>query len=79
EMAEILSDAKCYLAAQDCRASYHDASGPVAEMILQTAASLDSDLIIMGGYSLTPWLEIVMGSTVDQISRASDRPFLLCR
>ena len=79
EMAEILSDAKCYLATQDCRASYHDASGPVAETILQTAASLDSDLIIMGGYSLTPWLEIVMGSTVDQISRASDRPFLLCR
>ncbi len=79
EMAEILSDAQRYLAAQDCRASYHDARGPVAEKILQTAETLDSDLIIMGGYRLTPWLEIVLGSTVDQISRNSARPFLLCR
>ncbi|MEA3308264.1 MAG: universal stress protein [Chloroflexota bacterium] len=79
ELTEALSDAQRYLRAQDCRASYHDASGPVAETILQTAANLDSDLIIMGGYKFMPWLEIVLGSTVDQISRASDRPFLLCR
>ncbi|HEY88537.1 MAG TPA: universal stress protein [Thermoflexia bacterium] len=79
EMAEILADAQRYLAAQDCCAAYHNASGPVAETILRTAASLDSDLLIMGGYSLTPWLEIVMGSTVDQVSRESDRPLLLCR
>lgn len=79
ELTETLSEAKRYLKKHNCPATYHDANGPVAEQILQTAEELDSDLIIMGGYRLTPWLEIVFGSTVDQLSRISDRPFLLCR
>ena len=39
----------------------------------------ESDLIIMGGYGLSPVLEVVLGSAVDQILRASRRPMLICR
>jgi nucleotide-binding universal stress UspA family protein len=54
-------------------------SGPVAEAILKTADEHQSDLIIMGGYGLSPVLEVVLGSTVDHVLRASRRPMLICR
>ena len=54
-------------------------TGPVAEAILKTAEEHESDLIIMGGYGLGPVLEVVLGSAVDQVLRASRRPMLICR
>ena len=37
------------------------------------------DLIIMGSYGLSPVVEIVLGSTVDQVLRESSLPVLICR
>ena len=54
-------------------------SGPVAEAILKTAQVHESNLIIMGGYGFSPVLEVVIGSSVDQVLRESRQPVLICR
>jgi len=33
----------------------------------------------MGGYGLSPVLEVVLGSGVDQVLRTSRQPMLICR
>lgn len=73
-----LAEAQAYLESYGLKAVYLNKTGPVAEMILQTAAEQDSDLIIMGGYGFSPMLEVVLGSAVDQVLRESERPVLIC-
>jgi len=68
-----------YLAIHDVRATYELKTGPVAEAILQTTEEHRSDLIIMGSYGPHPLLEVVRGSTVDDVLRASRQPMLICR
>jgi len=77
--AETLTRAQSYLETHGVQATFVKESGPVAEAILVTADEHQSDLIIMGGYGLGPVLEVVLGSAVDQILRASQRPMLICR
>jgi nucleotide-binding universal stress UspA family protein len=55
------------------------ANGPVAETILQAAEAYDNDLILMGGYGYGPVAEVVLGSAVDGVLRASGQPVLICR
>lgn len=76
---EALEQAKTYLTARSVSATYVAESGPVAEVILQTAAAQQSDLLIMGGYGSSPMLEVVLGSSVDQILRQARQPLLICR
>ena len=52
---------------------------PVAEAILSTAHATGSELILIGGYGHRPLLEAILGGTVDQVLRESDRPVLICR
>jgi len=77
--SETLARAQEYLETHGVQAAFVKESGPVAEAILQTAEEHRSDLIIMGGYGRSPMLEVVLGSTVDQVLRASRRPMLICR
>jgi nucleotide-binding universal stress UspA family protein len=51
----------------------------VARAILDTARARDSELILIDGYGNRPLLEAVLGGTVDQVLRESDRPVLICR
>jgi nucleotide-binding universal stress UspA family protein len=77
--SETLARAQEYLETHGVQAALVKESGPVAEAILKTAEEQESDLIIMGGYGRSPVLEVVLGSTVDQVLRASRRPMLICR
>ncbi len=77
--ADTLARAQEYLESHSVQAAFVKEAGPVAEAILKTAEEHESDLIIMGGYGLGPVLEVVLGSAVDQILRASRRPVLICR
>ncbi len=77
--SDTLARAQNYLKTHGVQAAFVRESGPVAEAILKTADQHESDLIIMGGYGLGPVLEVVLGSAVDQILRASRRPMLICR
>jgi nucleotide-binding universal stress UspA family protein len=78
-LAQRQERARDYLAEHGVRATYERQDGPVAEAILKTADEHGSDLIIMGGYGRGPVAEVVLGSTVDQVLRASRRPLLICR
>jgi nucleotide-binding universal stress UspA family protein len=76
---ETLAQAQKYLETHGVRATFVKESGSVAEAILKTAEEHESDLIIMGGYGLSPVLEVVLGSGVDQVLRTSRQPMLICR
>ena len=76
---EVQRRAHEYLAMHEARATYEQKSGPVAGAILQTAEEHGSDLIILGNYGPHPLLEVVRGSTVDDVLRASRQPMLICR
>ncbi len=77
--SDTLARAQKYLETHGVQAAFVKESGPVAEAILKTAEEHQSDLIVMGGYGFRPVLEVVVGSAVDQILRASRRPVLICR
>jgi nucleotide-binding universal stress UspA family protein len=53
--------------------------GNVPEIILMTAREHQSDEIIMGGYSYSSMLGVVLGSTVDRVLQEAERPVLICR
>jgi nucleotide-binding universal stress UspA family protein len=77
---DTLNRARTYLQDYGVEATYilkdrNDA----ANAILQVAQSEFSDLIIMGGYTAKPVLEVVLGSTVDKILRESQIPSMICR
>jgi nucleotide-binding universal stress UspA family protein len=76
---ERLAQAQDYLERREVPATYVAENGPVAETILQTAMTHQSDLIMMGGYGSSPILEVVLGSVVDQILRQARQPLLICR
>jgi nucleotide-binding universal stress UspA family protein len=77
--SDTLARAQEYLKTHGVHAVFVKESGPVAEAILKTADEHQGGLIIMGGYGLGPVLEVVVGSAVDQVLRASRRPMLICR
>ena len=54
-------------------------AGPVDEAVLAAAREHACNLILMGGYGLSPLLEFAMGSAVDNVLRKADVPVLICR
>ncbi|MGD8623016.1 MAG: universal stress protein [Anaerolineae bacterium] len=76
---ETLAEAGAYLESCGLAADLVAASGPVADTILKEAEARDCDLILVGGYGHSPMVEIVLGSTVDQVLRESCCPVLICR
>ncbi len=68
-----------YLKQQQVSAQWIQERGAVAEVLLAVAAQQPFDLILMGGYGFNALLEVVFGSTVDQVLRESPFPTLICR
>ncbi len=54
-------------------------SGKAEEQILATAQANGVSLILMGGYTANPWVEVLRGSTVERMLRDSLIPLLICR
>ncbi len=77
--SDALERAQGYLETHGVQTTSVKGNEPVAEAILEAAKEHASDLIVMGGYGFSPVLEVVLGSTVDQVLRASQRPVLICR
>jgi len=77
--SDTLARAQDYLDTHGVQATFVQQSGPVAEAILKTAEEQRSNLIVMGSYGVGPVLEVVVGSTVDQVLQASRQPTLICR
>lgn len=68
-----------YLGARKIPATFVQERGPVVEWLFKTARRQKSDLLVMGGYGFSPMLEVVLGSTLDQVLRESELPVLICR
>ncbi len=73
-----LSQAQTYLQQYGVTATFITRPGPVAEAIMTTAEDQNSNLIIMGGYGYNLVLELMLGSAIDEVLRASRRPVLIC-
>ncbi|HKI55372.1 MAG TPA: universal stress protein [Anaerolineales bacterium] len=52
---------------------------PIGNSLLEVAEKYKSNLLIMGGFGFRPVLNLVLGSTVDQILREFKQPILICR
>jgi nucleotide-binding universal stress UspA family protein len=74
-----LNYARHYLESRGVEATYVQEQGPVAQAILDTAATHESELILLGGYGRKPVVEVVLGSAVDQVLREFRKPILICR
>jgi nucleotide-binding universal stress UspA family protein len=74
-----LDRARAYLGEHGVEASYLLEHGAVGDVILATVEAHASDVILIGGYGFNALLEIVLGSSVDQVLRESRRPVLICQ
>ena len=54
-------------------------TGRVSDVILHEARKCRADLILMGGYGYPPLLEVLFGSTVDDVLRRARIPVLICQ
>jgi nucleotide-binding universal stress UspA family protein len=61
------------------RADYRLETGPVVEAIMRASDDCECDFLLMGGYGDNPVVEIVLGSSVDQVLRECYKPVLICR
>jgi nucleotide-binding universal stress UspA family protein len=73
------AQAQKYLESHGVQAIFVTETGPIAPTILKVAEAYGSDLIVMGGYSRLPLLNILIDEVVDQVLRESRKPMLLCR
>jgi len=77
---ETLDNAKKYLEKQGIQAEYLTFEGIAPEeAILQVSVEQQSELIIIGGYGASPFVEVILGSTVDKVLRGANVPILICR
>ena len=53
--------------------------GHPTEQILRAARVKDCDLIVMGAYGHSKFLEVFFGSTVDEVMHGATCPLLICR
>ena len=74
-----LNDMRGYLAKNEINPTYIQGELPVPKAIIQTVANLKCDLILIGGYGKVPFLEMLLGSTVDEVLRVSQVPIMVCR
>jgi nucleotide-binding universal stress UspA family protein len=77
--SEALDKARDYLTRYGVTAEYVLRQKPIAEAVLETAESHQSNLLIMGGFGFRPVLHLMLGSTVDHILRHFKQPILICR
>jgi len=76
---EAYDEARDSLRKQDLEVTPLFSEGHPAEQILHSARVEDCDLIVMGAYGHSKFLEIFFGSTVDEVMRGATCPLLICR
>ncbi len=79
EAAAAMARAQDYLRDQGVAADYIRRPGPVAETVLSAAAETDSNLLIMGGFGFRPFLQLLLGSTVNKVLAAYSQPIFIFR
>lgn len=72
-----LATARAYLTRLGIQAELVHESGSVAEKILATASQHDCDLILLGSYKYSRWLERVTGGVTERVAAKSPVPVLI--
>jgi len=76
----IYAEAETYIAKQELLVNLiRHAAGERSEIILNTAKENACDFILMGGYKSSSVMEVVLGSTVDEVLSQTEIPILICR
>ena len=75
----LLEEAKQVLGKIAGEALIRPNTGRVGDVILHEARKHRADLIVMGGYGYPPLLEVLFGSTVDDVLRRTKIPILICQ
>ncbi len=76
---KLLAEAENYLGECCMQGLFRKGSGKISKTILQVANEQNVDMIIMGGYGLSPLFEALFGSTVDGVLRGTRIPVLVCQ
>jgi len=74
-----LPRARWYLDTRNVAAQFIQEEGQASTAILKAAEERNSDMILMGGYSKKPVVEVMLGSTIDHVLRSARQPVLICR
>jgi nucleotide-binding universal stress UspA family protein len=59
------------------RADYVERQGPVAETLIAVADERACDLVLMGSYRFSRWLESLLGGVLERTLRAAGRPVMV--
>ena len=77
---EIQAHARQYLKDHDIKARYDTyTKSRSVDAIQRRVDNFDIDLLLLGGYSRNPLIELIQGSDVDDLLRQSRIPLLVCR
>lgn len=71
--------ARSYMKKHGVAATYRTAHGDTAQALLDVCRESGSEVMLMGGYGAAPVVEVVFGSTVDEVLRKAQVPLLICR
>jgi nucleotide-binding universal stress UspA family protein len=74
-----LDEARRYLASYELQATFIQLEGPNDQVILQAIAETNCDILLMGGYGRGPFLDVILGSTVNRVLNEISIPVLICR
>jgi nucleotide-binding universal stress UspA family protein len=72
-----LLEAREYLREHCVKRIFRKRTGRTSLIILQVAEEINADMILMGGYGLSPLFEIIFGSTVDGVLRGTHIPVIV--
>jgi len=59
------------------RADYVERPGPVAETLMAMADEQGCDVMLMGSYRYSRWLESLLGGVLERTLRAAGRPVVV--
>jgi nucleotide-binding universal stress UspA family protein len=77
--SQLMTHAKEYLGDICVSSLLNNTDQTVSQVILQVAADKGIDMILMGGYGFPPLLEVIFGSTVDDVLRGTQIPVVVCQ
>ena len=75
--ATTLASARSYLERFGVQADYVERRGPVADALVSVADERDCDVILMGSYRYSRWLESLLGGVLERTLLAAGRPVLV--
>ena len=69
---------RAYLELHEIEADYILTQGTM-DTFLEVSREREINLVLMGGYSGTPFKEVIIGSMVNHMLRNFEHPILICR